>query len=91
MATRPALAVLYDFIQNPTTLNASRLVEIPSLHNLLQYEHKIHRKFTDAVIFICKWIYDRGKIVLSELIVHRSPEACTDLPKNHEWYKVHHN
>jgi hypothetical protein len=90
MATRPALGALQKFILDPTASNASCLVDIPTLHELLQYEYEVLRGFSDAVISTCKWIYHRGKTVLDELIVYRSPGAQTDSLKNDPWYKVNY-
>jgi hypothetical protein len=88
MATRPALATLKDFIANPTTSRASVLIEIPTLYALIRYEHGLHKGYSDTLISVCKWIYERGHAVLGELMVHSSPAIPPDTQSEGVWSKV---
>ena len=73
MSTRFALQDLHVFNQNPTSNNASLLVTIPVLYNLLQHEKKLHAHYRLSVTQLCMWIYERGMDVLNKLLVHDTP------------------
>jgi hypothetical protein len=73
MATRPALQDLQVFNQNPTSQNASRLVTIPVLYNLLKHEEKQHSHYWKAVTQLCAWVYNRGIEVLKKLLIYEPP------------------
>jgi hypothetical protein len=79
MANRPALQDLHDFIKDPNTINASRLVTIPALYNVLKHEEKNGGNYPSSLIALCRWIHERGKAVLSQL-VHESPPKKIDSP-----------
>jgi hypothetical protein len=91
MVTRPALTALNDFITSPSTHNASRLMDIPSLYDLLQYEHTVRKGYSEALISMCSWIHDRGRSVLDELLRHAvraSPPVQNDIHSEDLWSKV---
>ena len=85
MATRAALTALSDFITNPTTHQASALIEIPTLFDLIRHEHGLHKGYSAALISVCKWIYERGQMVLDELMVHNSPLIPLEKQKEGIW------
>ena len=88
MTTRPALNTLKGFIANPTTRHASLLIDIPTLYDLIRYEHGLHKEYPDALISMCKWIYERGISVLGQLLVHSSPLVRLGKQSEGEWSKV---
>lgn len=73
MANRPALEDLFTFNRDPTPYNASRLVGIPVLYNLLKEEGRRGSMVSSSVVLLCEWIYRRGQKILKLLIVHRAP------------------
>jgi hypothetical protein len=73
MANRPAIHALSRFISEPTALNASHLVGIPSIYEALQYHTRRHENYPGNLIALCKWVHDRGQGVLNGLIVHSAP------------------
>jgi hypothetical protein len=91
MVTRPALTALNDFITSPSTHNASCLMDIPSLYDLLQYEHIVRKGYSEALIQVCNWIHKRGRSVLDQLLVHAvpvSPPVQNDVQSEDLWSKV---
>ena len=88
MANRLALQDLQTFNRNPTSHNASRLVTIPVVYNLLMQEEKDHRHYRTSVTKLCTWIYKRGIDVLEKLLVHGTPPDI-ELPyKEIDWRTV---
>ena len=80
MVNRPAMKALSLFISEPTTLNASCLVGIPCIYEVLQY-HEFHQQeleYPDDLLRLCKWIYDRAHGALVGLIVYPAPEIDLD-------------
>jgi hypothetical protein len=67
MVNSTALDVLDIFLGSPTPLNASALIDIPALHNLLAYEFSLGRELSVEVLDICTWVADRARAVLSWL------------------------
>jgi hypothetical protein len=88
MATRLALQDLQAFNENPTAHNASRLVTIPVLYNLLKHEEKERLHYSTSVTLLCIWVYERGKAVLEKLLVHGSPPDIELSYKTIEWKTV---
>ncbi|KAF7361175.1 hypothetical protein MSAN_01149400 [Mycena sanguinolenta] len=72
MTTKPALDALEVFVTQPTHRNASALVEIPAIHELLTHEKNSTLLFPETTVEVCRWILDRGRMVLSSLI--KGPE-----------------
>jgi len=85
--TRLALQDLQVFNENPTPNNASRLVTIPTLYNLLQHEENVH-VYRTSVILLCKWVYERGMEVLEKILVHKSPPEINLPYDEKEWMAV---
>ncbi|KAF8881979.1 hypothetical protein BD779DRAFT_1397130, partial [Infundibulicybe gibba] len=69
MAIQSALDLLDVFTQNPTFTNASALVNIPALHDVLSHEFHLYKKASISIIDVCKWIVQRGRSVLNKLLV----------------------
>jgi len=89
MANRVALDQLSRFILDPIPQNSSQLVGIPCIYETLQYHESRHDAYPDSLISLCRWIWQRGKEVLTGLIVYPSPPV--DLranDANFEWKKV---
>lgn len=85
MATCLALQDLHAFNKNPTAHNASQLVTIPVLYNLLKHEEKEHLHYLKLVTLLCIRVYERGKAVLEKLLVHGSPLDIELSYKMIEW------
>lgn len=76
MATRPALVELSRFLLQPNSTNASRLVCIPTLHDVVRYEaSRLNGKYPSTVLGVCKWVYERAREVLSMQTVDDLPPA----------------
>jgi hypothetical protein len=65
--------VLSQFIAQPSAVNASRLVCIPAIYDVLQFHHQRNERYSQCLIEACKWVHDRGKGVLAVLNVHSAP------------------
>jgi len=87
MVTRPALQDLRIFNANPTPHNATLLVSIPVLYDVLRHEDG---KYSSDLLKLCMWVQDRATAVLEGLIVHDVPPMIPDISHNNEWRKVHH-
>jgi hypothetical protein len=90
MVTAPAMDALEAFVLNPTQTNASALVEIPAIHELLCHE-KMLGPFSDITVAVCRWILNRGRIVLNTLTkgpeLPRIPDGNLEKP----WMEVSPN
>lgn len=58
---------------------ASQLLEIPALHNIIQYETK-HTGIQIDTLGICRWLYIRGATVLRTLCLYPAP--LKEIPAN---------
>jgi hypothetical protein len=89
LVTRPALAVLRDFVEEPSLFNESLLVGIPALYGLLNGGRNTSGSYLDDYLEICKWILKHGSLVLERLIVHSVPPLDFKEPYNpDEWRQV---
>jgi hypothetical protein len=64
---------------------------IPSLYDLVQYEHVVRKGYSEALIQVCNWIHKRGGSVLDQLLVHAvraSPPIQNDIQSEDLWSKV---
>ncbi|KAJ7849341.1 hypothetical protein B0H13DRAFT_2285060 [Mycena leptocephala] len=77
MANSKALDALHEFIQQPTEANASALVDIPVLHDVLTYEFALisqpNQGLPKDVLAICQWILNKEQRCLAGL---RKISAC---------------
>jgi len=73
MTNRPALQALSTFLSQPTTVNASCLVIIPCIYDVLQYHESRQENYPGNLLQLCHWIYERGHGALVGLIVHSAP------------------
>jgi hypothetical protein len=73
MTTRLALKDLGVFNSNPTVYNASRLVNIPALYDVLKYEETCRGYYPAALLAVCQWLCERGCAVLEKLIIYTPP------------------
>ncbi|KAJ6625542.1 hypothetical protein B0H10DRAFT_2161782 [Mycena sp. CBHHK59/15] len=77
MVTRNALEALDSFVQMPTQIHASALVDIPVLHEVLAYElANSGSTFIPDVLEVCHWILERSRTVLGWL-----SDGIDDLPR----------
>lgn len=83
MANGSALELLGQFVCDPSKLNASRLVLIPSLLNVLLFHDG---QYPSDLLSICSWLYDQGRAILDRLTVHESESPST--MEELDWQKV---
>jgi hypothetical protein len=88
MANRSALSCLSNFVINPSPVNASCLVGIPSLYEVLSYHEQKNEPYPEDVLLLCKWVYARGQEVLNKLIVNAAPPLDEGANISNEWQKV---
>lgn len=89
MAIRSALDLLDVFTQNPTAVNASALVNIPALHEVLDYEFRLYQTASPTMIDVCQWIVCQGRSTLAKLLVYPAPELdSAALEDNTDWHTV---
>jgi hypothetical protein len=89
MMTRPALDDLDLFNNNPTFHNASRLVNIPALYNILSHKETHNRSYSKMLLSVCKWLWERGRTVLEKLIIHPAPPMDQVVQEqDSDWQKV---
>ncbi|KAJ7367062.1 hypothetical protein DFH08DRAFT_678486, partial [Mycena albidolilacea] len=85
MTTKPALNALEAFVNEPSHRNASALVEIPAIHELLRHEKGLADTFPENTIGICRWVLERGRAVLNSLIKGPEPPRVTDGSVEKPW------
>lgn len=62
------MAVLNEFLLDPTLFNASRLIALPSLYHVLKIERPGEvGEYPRPILGIARWIYTRAKHVLQSL------------------------
>jgi hypothetical protein len=86
MITRPGLEDLKLFNQEPTQENASRLVSIPAIFNVLNEEGRGSQPYPELLLDMCQWVYNRGKVVLDALLKHgNSLDSATASVEQDKW------
>ncbi|KAJ7233197.1 hypothetical protein C8J57DRAFT_1195912 [Mycena rebaudengoi] len=65
--TMKAAEALKIFLQSPTAANASTIIDIPILHDLLAHELLSASAFSEDVLAICRWLHERTTTVFSWL------------------------
>jgi hypothetical protein len=78
MTIKPALDALETFVTTPTPRNASVLVEIPAVYELLSYKKGLGYTFSQITVDVCQWILNRDKMVLDSLIKGPEPMKLPD-------------
>jgi hypothetical protein len=74
IVTRSSLTLLSCFVGHPTKENASALVVIPALYNVLRLEEKTRAQTYPAdVLGVCRWLVERTNYVLTILTIHTTP------------------
>ncbi|KAJ7591272.1 hypothetical protein C8J56DRAFT_1047478 [Mycena floridula] len=73
MIPRPAFVCLSKFNSNPTRLNASGLVGIPTFFALLEWEWNNLHQYTDVTRKVGLWMAQEAVKVLQKLLVHKGP------------------
>lgn len=80
LATRTALSCLGIFLANPGIQNASQLVGIPVLYNILESERDHGTgEYSAEVLSLSRWIHERGMQVLDKLVKYPAPGPSTEL------------
>ena len=88
-ANRPSLEALWGFVTHPTGINASRLVGIPCLYEVLEYHKSKGEGYPGHLLSLCKWMWQRGESLLKSIIVHQAPSTDESAHLvNHDWKKV---
>lgn len=88
-ANRPSLEALQGFVTHPTGINASRLVGIPCLYEVLEYHKSKGEGYPGHLLSLCKWMWQRGESLLKSIIVHQAPSTDESAHlANHDWKKV---
>jgi hypothetical protein len=88
LITRPALRDLAIFIAEPSVRNASRVVSIPVLYDILKHEEQ-NGQYPATIRQVCKWLHDRAALVLQLLIIHGIPPSDpTAVEMGGDWRKV---
>lgn len=89
MITRPALQDLGRFIESPTKQNASALVGIPALIEVLNINGAPYSK---ELIGLCKWLHNIATKVLGALFRGLSKDALDNVingpVEEEDWKKV---
>jgi hypothetical protein len=90
MANRASLQVLQDFNKDPTTKNASRLVMIPVLYNVLtRVVNRLENgEYPETWVHLCQWVHDRGQAVLGKLLVHENLPVMSVPHEKISWESV---
>jgi hypothetical protein len=92
MANRPALSELARFLIQPNPCNASRLVGIPALYDVLQHHLQKPESFSADLLGLCRWFFARGQAVLNDLIKYKAPPVdSTAISTDVDWQKVRRN
>ncbi|KAJ7318593.1 hypothetical protein DFH08DRAFT_672398, partial [Mycena albidolilacea] len=87
MVTALAMDALEAFVLNPTQINASALVEIPAIHEVLCHE-KTLGPFSDTTVAVCRWIINRRRIILNLLTKGPKPPRIPDGNLEKPWMEV---
>ena len=89
LATESALKTLGSFLSNPTLSNATELVSILVLYNILKLQWNPDMKvYSPSVISLACWIHRRGTEVLHKLKVHGPLENRLDGQDEENWRAV---
>ncbi|KAJ7595956.1 hypothetical protein C8J56DRAFT_1043056 [Mycena floridula] len=73
MIPQPALNCLSRFNKDPTKLNASALVGIPTFFALLDWERKNLDDYSTVTKEVALWMAEEAGKVLEKLLVHKGP------------------
>jgi hypothetical protein len=76
---RPMLDCLKRFNADPSPINATSLLGIPVIYNLLKWDGASLGKYSGAVLGVCHWIDEEADRVLRKLIGN-SPPLGYDMP-----------
>lgn len=84
------MAVLNDFLLDPTPFNASRLISIPCLYHVLKIEQPSEGPYPQPILGVARWIYNRARQVLQNLVdrgakLRVDPEVVVEADK---WREV---
>lgn len=89
IVTRSALNVLLAFVDQPTKENASMLVIIPALYNVLRLEEKRAQTYPPDLLGMCQWLVERTNNVLTALAIHSMPGIDADIDAtDKDWRQV---
>lgn len=70
LGTSDDMKTLNEFLQDPTPFNASRLISIPALYQVLKAEKLNGGTYPSPILEMARWMYDRAQDVLKVLVDH---------------------
>jgi CxC4 like cysteine cluster associated with KDZ transposases len=79
MINRPALTNLGRFNSSPSLERLSNLIVIPTVYDVLRYDHDTTGSFDPATLQMCLWLYKRGQEVLEALLRKNGPDTESEL------------
>jgi hypothetical protein len=80
--------LLKNFIEDPTVFNASSLISIPTIYQVLQAQHGQHQTYSKTILEVISWMADRIEVVWTNLVSHGAPiEPGTNMGEE-EWRRV---
>jgi hypothetical protein len=82
MINRPALTNLGLFNSSPSLERLSNLIVIPTVHDVLRYDHDTTGGFDPATLQMCLWLHKRGQEVLEALLRKNGPDTESELAPN---------
>ncbi|KAL0057912.1 hypothetical protein AAF712_015434 [Marasmius tenuissimus] len=87
MVSARSLPALRDFVERPGWVNATKLVDIPAVYNVLEAERKFFgEKYPADLLSVCQWLADRGTEVLTKLTALRLGELPISVSEGvHDW------
>ena len=88
LATRDDLILLKSFISDPTIFNASHLISIPAIYQVLQVEHLEYQKYSKTIVEVMEWLANRIDAILTNLVKNRAPIEPQKNIGEEEWCRV---
>lgn len=89
MMTRPALVCLGTFNKEPSAKNASSLVGIPALQEVLQLHSE---PYDEDLLGLCRWLHLMGQNVMTRLFHGINIGTMETIPEDslveQDWRKV---
>lgn len=77
LGTSDTMAKLDDFLNHPTPFNASRLVSIPALYQVLRAEQSKTGRYPQPILEMAQWICERAWEV-RKVLMDRGADLETD-------------
>lgn len=87
MMSYPALQELKRFVEDPTRVNATKLVRIPALMNALKAGWTEAVGYPASLRALARFMIRRGEEVYEQLRVHDTPDVVQEFEER-DWRKV---